>query len=441
MAQASPAGPREALWPDEKGIVMRLIFRATEIAVVLGALTATLTGAGQPAATAAAATGHRANGSAASPASPWSQTNENAAASRANLTEKTLTRTTVSKVRFLRSMTAQLNPPNGNCAQFTPVVTPVLTGGDLYAITNGKLSKYNAATGRLIWRIAPDPTFGVGFESLAVAGGLVVLGEVGCDSVSDPNGFVQAVRVSNGARAWSKPITPAGGSLSQLAVSGGYVAATGDSPGSGNVVAVRRLATGALVWNRLSSECGPSVALVVAQVVISYSCDDNGNRTVVANKLATGAKVWSKAGNWVLQRGDTDATTGRHVYVTNPQGTVVSLDPLTGNTQYTLAGATSVLAVDNLRAYAVCATFDVCAYNLTSGKLRWQAEPGLSTTIAAEAGGVLYLDNGAALNTGTGTTITTVWAGLQPTYLVVGDGRIAVVSDPRVVDLFGLPKS
>src|SRR5581483_5833905 len=89
MAQTSPAGPREALWPDEKGIVMRLIFRATEIAVVLGALTATLTGAGQPAATAAAATGHRANGSAASPASPWSQTDYNAAASRANLTEQT----------------------------------------------------------------------------------------------------------------------------------------------------------------------------------------------------------------------------------------------------------------------------------------------------------------------------------------------------------------
>jgi hypothetical protein len=99
-----------------------------------------------------------------------------------------------------------------------------------------------------------------------------------------------------------------------------------------------------------------------------------------------------------------------------------------------------VLAVDNLRAYALCATFDVCAYNLTSGKQVWQAGPGLSTDMAAEAGGVLYLDNGAALNTGTGKTITTVWAGLQPTDLAVGDGRIAVVSDPRVVDLFGLPK-
>lgn len=420
---------------------MHLSFRAAKIAVLLGALTAALTGAGQTAGTAAASTGQGVNGSAASPASPWSQTNDNAAASRANLTEKTLTRTTVSKVRLLRSMTSQLNPPNGGCAQFTPVATPALTGGDLYAITNGKLSRYNAATGRLIWRITPDPTFGVDFESLAVAGGLVVLGEVGCDSVSDPNGFVQAFRVSNGARAWSKPISPVEGSLSQLVVSGGYVAATGDSPGSGNVVAVRRLATGALVWDRLSGECGASVALVVAQVLISYSCDENGNRTVVANKLATGAKVWSETGNWVLQRGDTDATPGRHVYATNPQGNVVSLDPLTGDTQYTLAGATSVLAVDNLRAYAVCATFDVCAYNLTSGRLRWQAEPGLSTAIAAEAGGVLYLDNGAALNSGTGKTITTVWAGLQPTYLAVGDGRIAVISDPRVVDLFGLPKS
>jgi hypothetical protein len=163
--QTSPAGPREALWPDEKGIVMRLSFRAAEIAVVLGALTAALTGAAQSAGAAADWAGHGINGSPASPASPWSQTNYNAAASRANLTEKTLTRTTVSKVRFLRSMTAPLNPPNGGCAQFTPAATPALTGGDLYAITNGKLSKYNAATGRLIWRVTPDPTFGVDFES------------------------------------------------------------------------------------------------------------------------------------------------------------------------------------------------------------------------------------------------------------------------------------
>ncbi len=420
---------------------MRLIFRATEIAVVLGALTATLTGAGQPAATAAAATGHRANGSAASPASPWSQTDYNAAASRANLTEQTLTRTTVSKVRYLRSVTAPPSPPNGGCAQFSPVATPVLNGGDLYVITSSKLSKYNAATGRLIWRITPDPTFDVDFESLSVAGGLVVLGEVGCDSVSDPNGFVQAFKATSGARVWSKPISPGGGALVHAVVSGGDVVATGNSVGGGNILAVRRLTTGALVWQKGSSSCNEAPDLVVAKMVISNSCDDNGNLTVIASKLSNGAPAWSLAGNWVLQRGDTDATAGRHVFAANPRGAVVSLDPLTGKTQYTLAGATSVLAVDNLRVYAVCATFDVCAYNLTSGKLRWQAEPGFSTALAAEAGGVLYLDNGAALNSGTGKTITTVWASAQPTYLVVGDGRIAVISDPRVVDLFGLPKS
>jgi hypothetical protein len=93
---------------------MRTSFRAARIAVAVGALTVALGGTGQSAGAATAvAANHRAAGkagavtAAAAPASPWSQTDYNAAQSRANLTEKTLTRAAVGKVRYLRGMAAR----------------------------------------------------------------------------------------------------------------------------------------------------------------------------------------------------------------------------------------------------------------------------------------------------------------------------------------------
>ena len=49
--------------------------------------------------------------------------------------------------------------------------------------------------------------------------------------------------------------------------------------------------------------------------------------------------------------------------------------------------------------------------------------------------------NIVALNAGTGQYITTIWQspGNSPaTALAVGDGRVAVVSEPRILDLYGL---
>jgi hypothetical protein len=186
--------------------------------------------------------------------------------------------------------------------------------------------------------------------------------------------------------------------------------------------------------------------MVVGQVVITPgSCATTGR--IIGRNLTTGATLWTRTGNWVLQRGDSDTTAGRHVFATDPTGTVVSLDPLTGKTQYSLAGAASVLAVDASQAYGACGTssVDVCAYDSTAGSLRWQVEPFNSPfpNLAAEAGGVLYLDKGDALDTATGNELTALGGGFPQaaTAMAVGDGRVAAVTDPRVIDLYGLPGS
>lgn len=407
---------------------MHASLKSAKMAAVLGAVLIVLAGTGAVAVSAAPAS------------SPWNQTDYNAAQSRANLTEKTLTPATVGGLRYLRGVASPLTLPGKQGCIENNIAAPVLTGGNMYAVTNGRLTKYNAATGSVIWRRVPDPTFSRDFRALAVAGGLVVVGELYCDSESDPDGYIQAFNAFTGALVWSTSITPNGnGALTQMVVFGGYVVAAGASDGGGNVVSVRQLATGASVWDRETNQvCGPGAVLVVAQLVMSTNCDLNAAPSLAANNLATGAPVWSLPGAWQLQRGDLGGVAARHLYAINPSGTVVGVDPLTGKTQYSLAGATQVLAVDSGRVYADCGSLGVCAYSTAAGSRQWNAQPGSAPALAAEAGGVLYLDQGNALNTATGQTIISLWNTGKATALVIGDGRIAAVTDPRVLDLYGL---
>ena len=91
----------------------------------------------------------------------------------------------------------------------------------------------------------------------------------------------------------------------------------------------------------------------------------------------------------------------------------------------------------------------ICAYSISTGSLQWQKSfftSVISMKRATEADGVLYLATGQALNASTGQVIGNVW-GLgtynfhAPSAMAVGDGRIAVAGDPRVLDLYGLPGS
>jgi len=367
--------------------------------------------------------------------SPWFDTNSNAAASRANPTEKVLSPTTATKIKYLRSVASPLIAPKANCPG--DVLAPVLVGGYLYVMTNAELSKYNPATGALIWRSIPDPGFNNFYESLAVSGNLVIVGARGCQSSSDPGGALYAFNTSTGALVWSKFLT----AINDAVVAGSYVITEGVNA-AGSDVTVLNLNNGNVVWNQFGCGGGyPSV--VVEMTVMSNGCDAQSNASLNANSLATGAVLWSLPGSWSIQRGDQSGPNGKHLYATDPTGTVVDLNPLTGQVEYSLSQAVGVLAVDASRVYATCGSQgqDLCGYNIGTGALEWQDTPIATPGLAAEADGVLYLDYGSALNSATGKRITTIWSSFstRATALAIGDGRIAVVSDPRVLDLFGLP--
>ena len=201
--------------------------------------------------------------------------------------------------------------------------------------------QYNPATGTVIWQRTPDPTFSVDFRSLAVAGGLVIVGELYCGSVSSPEGVTSRhstppVERLCGRSSWSPRHSvvlhcstwqcPADMSLQR-----GVLRRTP------NVVSVHRLTTGALAWYD-SGDCGAGgSALVVAQQVISGSCDQNDAPVLSRAPSRHRRGGLSRPGAWGLQRGDTDGRLASHLYATNPNGTVVSLNPLTGKWRSRLA--------------------------------------------------------------------------------------------------------
>lgn len=375
----------------------------------------------------------------------WYDTNANAAQSRANPAETTLSPTQISKVEYLRTIASGPGSPNAPCGP-QPVVAPLPYDNSLYAVANNEVSKYDPATGALAWQQPVASQFYA--TSLAISANILVVGSSGCESASEPGGTVQAFNATSGAKLWSTRVY-GGGPLDDIVKSGSYVIVAGEDA-AGYQVTVLNVDNGKLAWFGTGcTEFATAPALVVGGLVMTYGCTSNGGTTLEARNLTTGAPAWSLPGGWTLERGDLPSATGAHLFVTNQAGTVEDLDPATGQVQYSLAGATAALAVDASRVYASCGSggVNVCAYDLATGSRLWDKVTANDRQIklAAEADGVLYLDAGAALNASTGQTITTIWPseyGTQPaTALAVGDGRIVVSTDPRTLDLYGLPGS
>ena len=193
------------------------------------------------------------------------------------------------------------------------------------------------------------------------------------------------------------------------------------------------------------SSCAPESAAVHQSAQLKKFRSAISSQSSSSLRYSLRASVWSLSGGWAFQSGDLSGPAGTHLYATDPSGTVVDLNLLTGQVEYSLNQAVTVLAVDTSRVYATCGSSGqfLCAYNISTGAVEWQDTQLLaSPALAAEADGVLYLGTGVAVNAASGQVIKTLWSarnGNPPaTAIAVGDGRIAVVTDPRVLDLYGL---
>jgi hypothetical protein len=401
---------------------------------VLGVAVAIAGGAATATAGPAAAAGR----SHASPTGPaWSQTDANAAGSRSNRHERTLTvRTVAGLVRQHRY--APVVDPAGDCGAVGNSA-PVLTAGHVIEVSNDVLLTYDAETSKRLWSARLDASKTTTYNSVAAANGVVVVGGQDCESVSDPNGIEQAFSATTGHLLWQGITSPFGGALEHMVVSGNFVVAVGDSEGSGSIVSVNNLQTGADVWFHSFGECGESSNLAVVDGKVIYShCDSDGSNPVLeADDLATGTLDWSRVGSWSVERGDTDALTSRHLLAVGPAGTLLDMVPQTGATRRHLAGATHALVVGRSRVFTTCNSSQICAYKLGDHSLLWSVSD--PSSLAAEAGGVLYLADGKLLRVGTGSLIATIGRHSQSSSLVVGNGRMARTHNDRSLLVYGLP--
>lgn len=185
-----------------------------------------------------------------------------------------LTPAAVAKVKYLRSVTAPPTRPQAPCGP-QGIAAPLPYGGYLYAITNGRLSKYNPATGKLIWRRIPPDQETI-YNSLSISGNLVIVGGTGCISASEPGGDVYAYNATSGVLVWSAfPET-----INDMVKVGSYVITAG-SDAAGYEVSVLNVSNGKQVWYAYGCYGGPP-ALVVGLLVMRYGCDSQGNPTIEA---------------------------------------------------------------------------------------------------------------------------------------------------------------
>jgi outer membrane protein assembly factor BamB len=225
-----------------------------------------------------------------------------------------------------------------------------------------------------------------------------------------------------------------------MVVDDGLVIGSGDSAANGATIAAHQVSTGKLVWQQ-GYPCLGGQAVVVGGLVIFGACNKTTEAGFIqADNLTTGARVWRRAGNWVTLRGDLSTAAGTNVFA-SVDGAISDLNPATGATKYTLPDATSVLAVSASEVFTDCTTGGVCAYNLSDGTELWSVSD--TSALAAEAGGVLYLADGLAVNASTGAQLRTIWTSSSPApaALAVGEGRIAVANGAKTLEIYGLPGS
>ena len=381
-----------------------------------------------------AATGYAAVGA------PWAQSDANAAHSRANTSETTLSPTTVDQVRYLRSLAARPTPPSSVGCVRGVGQAPVLADGHLYAILENHLAAFDLTSGARLWTTPLDVSGTTLYVGLAVSGGHVVVGEEDCLSQSDPDGFVQSFDAATGQSQWRVAASPLVGALLDVVVSGSRVVNAGGAPSSTPYVAVRSLATGAVVWFKTACQLFPLPAVVEDGLVFVNRCDADGfsHPRLVAARLSDGAVLWTKPGFWSIERGDSDGTNGVHLYAQHA-GVLTDINPATGAVRYTIPGTdVRALAVDSARLYATCSA-GLCTYARGTGALLWSTpvDPSMGTAQSAVADGVVYLPDGRALRASDGSLLTTLWVD-RATQISVGDGHVAAVTDPRIVDVYGL---
>jgi outer membrane protein assembly factor BamB len=319
---------------------------------------------------------------AAGPPPGWAQAGYGAGDTYYNPGESMINAGTINAVR--RRWTVALPGSGQSCAR---AAEPVVADGRLYVPTETGIVAYQAGTGRLSWRFSWQSPEDESTPQLAVSGGLLIVANHGCQSQSDPDGTVRALRLGSGRLAWRTPL-PA--PVESLVVDRGVVVVSGESESDSPAVVGLRVADGTQLWQVTGQT---SAGVSAAGRVLVNRGDSPGTSAL---SVTTGRVVWTRKIAWAGQAATPE---GDRFYASADRNALVCLDAATGTVVWTAARRGSALiAADGRRVYRAMGTA-VEALDARTGVRRWTTTLAGNAGQPVRAGGLLYttVDGGKPL--------------------------------------------
>jgi outer membrane protein assembly factor BamB len=309
----------------------------------------------------------------AAPASAWAQPGYGAGDTYYNPGESRINAGTINAVR--RRWTVALPEARERCAR---AAKPVVAAKRVFVPQETGISAYRAGTGQLSWRFRWPYPEDESTPHLAVAGGLLIVANHGCQSQSDPNGTVRALSVTSGRLVWSTSLQAP---VESLVVDRGIAVVSGQSLSDSPAVVALRASDGTQRWqlaDHLSAGISAAGRVLVSRV---------GTAGTSALSITTGEAAWTRRIAWA---GQAATPAGDRFYVSDRGNAMVCVNAATGAVVWRAARkAGPLIAADGRRVYR--ATADrIEALDARTGKLSWSASLPGATGQPVRAGGLLY---------------------------------------------------
>ncbi|RZU53515.1 outer membrane protein assembly factor BamB [Krasilnikovia cinnamomea] len=304
-----------------------------------------------------------------------------------------------------------------SCSGTTP---PLVATGRVFVADETGVGAYQAKTGRRIWHHRWDSPDQASTPSMALSGGLLLVGVADCESVSSVGGDVFAFNVATGRLKWHQSLPRPAHSL---LVDKGVVVTSGASDTLG--VTAYRVRDGRELWTLQGYFAG---AAAHGRLFVSGAYDVF---RVAAVSITTGRTIWTTPDLSSSVVGGVVAATpaGDLVYTAYESG-LLCLRSSNGSIVWRDPNPNGQLATDGRRVYRASGNA-IEALSARTGRRLWTTGLAGSTSQPVRAGGLLYtvVSGGkplGILNAANGSIASTArhLPNLNDAHVVVSGGRL-----------------